>query len=615
MTDPDALASSLPAWVTPPWFASLTRALNDPHLRDERLPLGVLTSEVRQWCARGRMSAWVRRDNATSLAADLRATVKTLGSQLQAAVRPELDALFRAAECLTGNTPPTPVQTSALAGAASALERRLADVDVLDAGWVDVWKAAKQENLSSLQWRTLCLRDLLAATGRDPRTALTWATLLTGDDKQVPHTDAALSALRDALTATPATGRCVVWLSYDHASLMSTIINAGPVTLYDARWAIPNAAKDNGQPFVHRDELRTLVGGVGLNTWSDETEADERRVIVRVDFGERGPRGAIDDAERVVQTMTQIAAYQWGGSSWRRSGLGTLFIDGRPRQSVNRWPEPFEYTVGQLRARTAEGLAEHAGHLAVALTAGTLRADLIDAVWLLQKAAELDRGARGLDDGEPASGRIDVILEDAAVEHLAAFGGMTADELDGYLLEGWAHAVWTHEMERAIDLCLYPDPPPYPSPKVEFPGNELLNRRRGTTESLALAAKHREAILAAATDRTVRKYGERWLRTLTDVDAYQRMHRDLTAAGAILTKRASRVRNSLVHGNPADERVIATVREISRYRAYKALDVALQAVADGAAMLDELNRRRMLVVTRNASLSQGVSLADQWATT
>ncbi|WP_456819291.1 hypothetical protein [Cellulomonas sp. URHB0016] len=86
-------------------------------------------------------------------------------------------------------------------------------------------------------------------------------------------------------------------------------------------------------------------------------------------------------------------------------------------------------------------------------------------------------------------------------------------------------------------------------------------------------------------------------------------------AGATLAHRASRVRNSLVHGNPADERVIATVRDISRYRAYQALDIALQAVADGVEMVDELDRRRMLAVIRNAELSRGVSLADGWATT
>ena len=207
----------------------------------------------------------------------------------------------------------------------------------------------------------------------------------------------------------------MVWLTYDRALLMSMVADLGRVTFYDARWAMPNATKDQGHEFVHRDELRALVTRPGQGTWSAHTGADERRVIARVDLGERGPRGAIEEAERVVQTLTQIAAYQWAGSRWLRSGPGALFLDGQPIQSVYRRTEPFEYTVGERRRRTAEGLAEHANGLAVALTDGTLRADLIDAVRLLQEAAELDRGPAGLDDGEPTNGRIIVILEDAAV--------------------------------------------------------------------------------------------------------------------------------------------------------------------------------------------------------
>lgn len=494
------------------------------------------------------------------------------------------------------------------------LESRLGDADVLDAGWADVWKAAKQENLSSLRWRTVCLRDLLAAGGRDPHSATTWAMFFTGDTRQVPHTDAALQALREALTAAPATGRCVVWASYDHAMLTSMVTSAGPVTFYDARWAVPNAAREDGHQFAHRDELRTLVTGLHRGTWDDQADADERVILARVDLGERGPHGAIENAERVVQTMTQIAAYQWGGSRWRRSGMATLLIDGRARQSVHRSTDPSDYTAGELRHRTAEGLAEHADHLAVALTAGTLRADLIDAVRLLQEAAELEQDARYVTQREQANGRIVVILEDAAVEHLAAFGGLTADELDAYLLPGWAHAVWTRKMEHAIDLCLFPDPLPLSAPELDFPESELMRRRRGTTESLTLAAAHERAILAAVSDQTIRKHGQQWFRTLIDAAAYQRVHRDLAAAGDILANRASRVRNSLVHGNPADERVVATVRGVSRYRAYTALDIALRAVADGRVTLDELDRRRALADTRTSALARGVSLVEQWAT-
>jgi hypothetical protein len=132
------------------------------------------------------------------------------------------------------------------------------------------------------------------------------------------------------------------------------------------------------------------------------------------------------------------------------------------------------------------------------------------------------RGSGGLDDGEPTNGRIIVILEDAAVEHIAAFARLTGDELDNYLLAGWAHSVWTGKVEHAVNLCLYPDPPPLEAPDVDFPVEELEHRRPVTTESLALVAKHAPAILATVSDETIRKHGKRWFESLTDAAAYQR---------------------------------------------------------------------------------------------
>lgn len=110
-TDADTLTVPS-AWVAPPWFASLTQTLNDHHHRDDRLPLGALTTEIQHWCARGRTSAWRRQDNARSLAADLRLTVTALGTQVAAKLRPELNDLTQAGAPLTGNDPMSSAQTA-----------------------------------------------------------------------------------------------------------------------------------------------------------------------------------------------------------------------------------------------------------------------------------------------------------------------------------------------------------------------------------------------------------------------------------------------------------------------------------------------------------------------
>lgn len=608
-------APSLPAWLL-----TLERVLTEDPPTSERVPLAVLTHEVEHWCVRGRAVSWDRRKNRTSLYADIRDTLSALGSALRSDAAPGVDRLGSAAKCLGQKHAPTEAEVSELRLAAKALRERLRRPSALEAAWRDVWKAAQKEDLELLEWRMSSLLDLLDLVGKDHRWAFTEALQAlhaTADGLSEEAWSLPLAAAGRALSVVPPESHCVVWLSYRNASLLTSFVNQlGPVALYVARWAVPNADKEDGQAFPHRDELRALLTGNFGGAWRQlhDPDADSREwiVLARVDLGVRTPHGALEAAEQVVQTMVEVAAYQWDGSPWVPIGPASLWTDGRLSMSSFGRREPGEYTVAAGRQQTAEGLSEHGEHVATALASRSLRRDLVDAVRLLHEAAQLDQAtsmSRSTRRSSP-SGRIAVVLEDSAVEHLASFAGISGDELDAYVLKDWAHSTLSRHVHRALDMCVYmPSTPREGTPQSEL-RQQLLRSRLGSPESLILAGARMEELIALCDEPTIARYARRWLETLVDPQAYLDRYEALVATGDRLARRTERVRNSVAHGNPADDGVVGSVRALSRYRAYVSLDIALASATQTVPMINELERLRGLVETRLSALKGGTSLVD-----
>lgn len=579
----------------------------------------MLTQEVEHWCVRGRADSWDRRKNRTSLRGDIRDTLSALGSALRADARTDLDSFSLASTCLGEKHAPTAAQMGALRLAANALRESLRRPSALEAAWRDVWMAAQEEDLELLEWRMSTLIDLLGLVGRDHR----WAFAEALQALHAPaneNTDSGwnspLEAAGRALSVVPPESHCVVWLSYQNASLTSSTVQLGPVELYAAHWAIPNADKEAGHTFPHREELRALLNGRFRESWHAlyDPRAKPRKwgVLARVDLGVRTPHGALDAAEKVVQTMVELAAYQWDGSPWTPIGPAALWANGQLRANDFGRRAPADYTVAASRHQTAEGLSEYGEHVATALASRTLRQDLVDAVRLLHEAAQLDRAAtmtRSTRHSSPDE-RIAVVLEDSAVEHLASFAGISGDDLDSYILEGWAHSVLSRNVHRAIDKCVDLPTRPREGTSTSELRQQLLRSGPGSPESLTLAGARVEELIAMCDEPTSAKYARCWLGTLVDPQQYLARYEALVATGTRLATRTERVRNSVAHGNPADDGVVRSVRALSRYRAYVSLDVALTSATRSVSMLDELERLHGVVEARLSALRGGTSLVD-----
>jgi hypothetical protein len=620
------MSSQLFSTEEPGWLEALEQVMSHDYRASDRLPLGILTREIEHWCDRARAESWKRLLNPRSLLDDIHDTLTTLGPHLKAQVLASSERLANEAQCLQGKPGPTEEQTAALCSAAVQLRSELSRPAVVEAAWRDAWKAAKQEEFELLRWRMLCLTELLELRGRDPRlAAVDVAQALHGwrldkADNETPdertlaeRLDAAGEALSTATSDSP----CVVWLVYDNATLQSNGHEVGSLTFYEADWAVPNAAMENGQQFAHREELRELLTSWQGNAWNELSDRGSTTrnwiVLARVDLGTRSPYGAIEAADQVVQTMVQVAAVQWGGSPWTRVGPAGLLVDGRGPQTIFDRFEATSYAVAERRVRTARGLAERGSVLADALTGGSMRPDLVDAVRLLHEAAELDWATEGSRSARTAvSNRTAVVLEDGAVEHLASVAGMKSKELDSYVLGSSAHDVWESQVRRVVEMCLRAVSRSPGKTRSQVLRSQLgeLNSTAGV--SLALVGDHVEDLIEMYEPGIWRNHARQWLDTLGSPEKYLAAHQTLTVSGAKLARRAERVRNSLVHGNPADQGVVTSIRPISRYRAYTCLDIALESVSRGVPMSTELERRRKLGLDRMRALKDGLSLVEYW---
>lgn len=205
---------------------------------------------------------------------------------------------------------------------------------------------------------------------------------------------------------------CVAWIAFAPAEL-DTIgyVELGPLALFEARWAIPNARKDDGQGFPFRSELREI------SYIPDDMERDKPRVVLaRLDLGHRSVGRALSDARAVTTMLVDAAAVHGRGRRWLPYGWEYLLVDGQPAWSSLFVPEHARDRDGTLwdHERTALELKERGQRLVDALAKDPIPATLEEAVRCASAAAatrESDTRSR-------------VVLNDRVIEMVAASSGL-----------------------------------------------------------------------------------------------------------------------------------------------------------------------------------------------
>lgn len=582
---------------TPAWLKSLVSSLDRRHGFSSVLPLTVIVSEIAEWVqlASG-TDAWQPSPNRESLRLDLEQSAAAIGPSLRSKIAAPL-AAFEAAfshlisrpRATLGTAPGT--RTDAVwvdvATTATALLQALAADSAAGASWEDLVAAAQDRSLEGREYRPLAellfeqlrhrghdadgvFRDLLSVVGfgRD-------AGDIPMGEKDTPLEERLAKA--KALIETPADEEpIVIWLGYK--GRIHQNLEAGRVSFYDALWAVPNAEPGRFD-FVHKEELWEIVQhGYAFRVAKLVDEESDVDTIVRVDLGTTVAAGAFDRAKVIIDTILNVAIHRTGGIRPRlaeyhvlRSGTSA----GGGHYAVHTETGFHDDTYGA--GITTDAIGRHAPRIADALSREELPRFLAAAIES-QTAAD-HPFSRDMALRTPSEADISSVipLSDRVVQHVAAHAGMEPAALFELLGERWAHARWLNDLQRAAGMCLLG------GSEERALQHELtvewLSTRPKQPWILFLADRANDFLSPCRLEHE-RAWIERMFASISDHTIYTGLIADYTAEGLVLEARRRRVRNALVHGNPASFPVVQSVCEYAEFVSGSALYLALESFVD-----------------------------------
>lgn len=601
----------------PGWVRDLVTVLSSEPASASSLPLLLAVRELEEWKRLATSETWGTRANRRALADDLTASMSLIGRHLKAHLSPVLDNYVRMAIGCFSERRADRADAASMPGA--TLQEAIATAAAVRAVWADLVEAARNGDDDAALWCRCCLGSQISARGQDGSRMLSEAAwYVLGQERRfevgpVPSLDMRLDRARDVLATDPPAHSCVVWLTYEHADLTGFTATFGPVTFLEADWCLPNAIRDDGQPFTYRDEVRALVAAdhdwdFDEENWKPDRSRRPYLVLARVDLGERATAGAIDHAARLVRLILDVARLQGGGAPWRPGGPSLLVADGDVVQErFGRGPlaeDPPDSGDHYGRNAFASALDKY-GPTVGRLLDGPIPSDLAEAIRMLEEAGQADDPWRQRGPSQAIDQRTVLALHAAAHDHLATFGRLrNGDELEDRILEDWPMAVWQTSVMRSIDACL----------SGAWATDPELDRaiRQDRTYRVDVASDRQDELLAHAGDGHVQRTASRWLGSVDHAPTLLDLLGEIAAEGQLLAKRARRVRNGIVHGTPPSPEAVASVMEFSRFRVFRALWYAMEAATNGRPMRDLLDEDRQQRLAEEHALNEGVSLRAQW---
>jgi hypothetical protein len=546
--------------------------------------------EVSGWLRHGRQDSWER--NANNLLNDYLRPVESIGQHLADACDPHLAEFTAAIRALAERRAGTVERRREAASNAEALVAVLRSPRGRRACWRDLIDSVVRGDPPRLQRHKAA--QLLGTTAHAGHDVIDLARHLVGVlednpfaiahetgeplgdkvtflDKPGTSVSERLRMCEEAVGREPVAGRCIVWLSYTPAELETPVLELGGVILYEARWAVPNARSDSGQAFPFRHELRLEINGMPKEIENDD--AHSRVVLARVDLGHSPLACAIDRARAVVEMIVQTAAFDSGGVGWEDYGYAMVLLDGQWRQSM--------HGVGgratRLRHLDRQGwlaTSEELTRQSAAFTAALIRDELDD---------NLREAFRCITESRNADSRSSVLLADRAVELVAGYESVSADELITAAAAGWPRHRLTHDVFYAITSLLDGARSGPNTDEAETLAQRIqqLTTRRRSIDLRDVAANSNDLRRLARGSRAESEV--LWaLGVLDDPLRALAALREASADKAALLARWRRVRNALTHGNPATQPAIDSVSGFAVLIGSTVARYALDAVATGS---------------------------------
>lgn len=612
--------------ATPGWLKALTSSLDLHHGKGTVLPLTVIVQELIGWIrfASGE-DAWRSRPNRESLSGDLRQSTAAIGATLRSLISTELEAFGVALAHLTGSPssilkqPPGMRAGDVWMGALDAAEsllRTLATDQATSACWVDLVATVQDESLARREYRPLAelLFEQIKLRGHDPQRVFRELVRLVayGEDPQdfpfgegEPVVEVRLAKAKAHVQRAATEEPTTVWLGY--RGRFGHLLSAGRVSFYDAHWAVPNA-KPGRFEFAHKEELWSIVHrGHSFRVAELVTEKSDVDTLVRVDLGTTASADPFAEATEVVDTILDIAIHRSGGARpdlvehhVLRSGAHTNSGRHSSRERTRISDDHYGASI------TTDAIQEHAPRLATALASGNFPPFLKAAIECQTAADRPYSRDQALLRPTDADTRSVIPLTDRVVQHVAAYAGITPDGLFEQLGRRWAHARWHGDLRHATSMCLLGAGP---NPDLESELTRELYSERPKQPWILFIAARSEDFLSLCRLEHERAWIARMFRSITDADAYTGLTLEYEAEGAILDARRRRIRNALVHGNPAHLTTVESVQEYAEFTSNFALHLALESFLDATDPVTALTEQ----TGERAAMSRGVSAADYWS--
>ncbi|MFD8804978.1 hypothetical protein [Streptomyces sp. NPDC059597] len=592
---------------TPDWLKSLVSSLDRRHGISTVLPLTVIVEEVLEWLelASG-VDAWKNSASRVSLRQDLDESVGALGASLRAYIATSLTQFQIAFSRLINS--PSPVlkqppgsRTDAVwtdvGTAGKKLLEVLDDDEAARVCWDDLVATARDRTLEGREYRPIAellfdqlrrrglgaewiFRDLVSviAFGRDPQDPPI-------GQRDVPL-EKRLANARSHVGTRAVAEPIVVWLGYQGRTPLN--LSAGRVSFMNAHWAVPNA-KPEGQSFEHKAELWELVqDGILFKVAELVDEKSDVDLLVRVDLGTTTAADAVvvpfasstrslmypstmlvGSARTSLSTASCAPARPVRGTSWspgaRRASPMITTVRASPhkrsrstdRASLRHWP-----------ARICPGFSRPQSRCRPPPTTRSA------ATW---RCAILPRQTSAVS----SPSRI-------AWCNMSAYAALASSDLFGLLGERWPHARWLVDVRRAVHMCLLGGG--NRSELVDALRHEWFANNPSHPWILFVADRSGD-MLSLCRIESERAWIRRMFSSVSDHAEYHALIDCYATEGAVLEKRRSRVRNALVHGNPAGFAIVESVRGYAEFLSGSALNLALDSYIEGKAPATALAQR------------------------
>lgn len=582
----------------PDWLKSLASSLDRRHGVSNVLPLTVIVKEIAEWVelASG-TDAWKKPANRISLQLDLDESEAAVGATLRKHIESRLGA-FRAALLQLYASPPAvlaqppgtrtdPIWTNLLSTARELLEDLDSD-DAARASWDDLVAAAQDRSLARREYRPIAelLFEQLHRRGLDAEGAFRRLVSIVAfgrgpDDGPIRGKSTALGQrMTNArnFVGTPAQVEPIaVWLGYQ--GRLHLHLSAGRVSFLDAHWAVPNAEAGR-QDFDHKAELSDLVRKARLfkvaQMVDEESDVD---ILVRVDLGNTTAAGAVSRAVDIVDTILNVSIHNAGGIRPRLAQHGVI-RSGKPSSAsfMAVWRETGFPDDHYGAGMTAEAIEQYGPRIAEALARAELPRFLAAAIEV-QTAAD-HPFSRDMVLRKPSEADISSVipLSDRVVQHIAAHAAMAPDALFTLLGTHWPHVRWLTDLRRAAGMCLLGGGL-RDELLTELTGEWLSSRPKQPW--ILLLADRADDFLSLCRLEHERAWITRMFTSVGDHATYSALIHEYTDEGKVLEARRRRVRNALVHGNPASFAVVQSVREYADFLSGSAINRGLESFVDG----------------------------------